>query len=185
MRQAVCHSLCVWAFFLSTNWKTRKTKKNEKKGKKSDLHVNFPAHLSISWPLLFAHNYGSPKTELWPASREFNCVWARIYGHFWWQHNTQGQRLYFGVFCIFRLKISSSLHAEAVDNMLLAHFERYYDNFMANHFVYNFTAPRLWRRHVQIKTAHVGGTQSAANDYRFYMANYRLLSQASKPWVSI
>lgn len=35
---------------------------------------------------------------------------------------------------------------QAVDNMLLAHFERYYDNFMANHFVYNFTGPPIAAR---------------------------------------
>lgn len=54
------------------------------------------------------------------------------------------------LFCFFFLLFGSS-KLQAVDNMLLAHFERYYDNFMANHFVYNFTAPRP--RHAQIKTA--------------------------------
>lgn len=67
-------------------------------------------------------------------------------------HNASGQMAKFDAgFVLFFFLLFGSSKLQAVDNMLLAHFERYYDNFMANHFVYNFTAPRP--RHAQIKTA--------------------------------
>lgn len=154
MRQALLPVRCVSHFFFQrrSNWKALEIR-FACKFSSSSWFLGRCCSLIITatnWSLIFGWEWSwgpLPKVQL--------CVGQNL-----WTLLMAARRLttpaakwpnsMLDLFCFFFLLFGSS-ELQAVDNMLLAHFERYYDNFMANHFVYNFTAPRP--RHAQIKTA--------------------------------